>query len=76
MIHPRYYVLAIYIADRPYKINEGFALELLQTEKRNLEQRNPNNVYGIMSVEQFNNEKDKAINRLAKREEDEQHWTI
>ena len=76
MVYPKYYVLAIYIANRPYKINEGFALELLQTEKWNLEQRNPNNVYRIMSVEQFNNEKDKAINSLAKREEDEQHWTI
>lgn len=73
MVYPKYYVLTIYIADRPYKINEGFALELLQTEKWNLEQRNPNNVYRIMSVEQFNNEKDKAINSLAKREEDEQH---
>lgn len=73
MVYPRYYVLAIYIADRPYKINEGLALELLQTEKRNLERRNPNNVYKIMSAEQFNNEKEDAINRLAKREEDEQH---
>lgn len=76
MVYPRYYVLAIYIADRPYKINEGFALELLQTEKWNLEQKNPNNIYRIMSVKQFTNEKYKAINNLAKREEDEQHWTI
>ena len=76
MVYPRYYVLAIYIADRPYKINGGFALELLQTEKRNLEQRNSNGIYKIMSVEQFNNEKENVINRLAKREEDEQHWTI
>ena len=76
MVYPKYYVLAIYIANRPYKINEGFALELLQTEKWNLEQRNPSNMYRIMSIEQFNNEKDKAINSLAKREEDEQHWTI
>ena len=73
MVYPRYYVLAIYIADRPYKINEGLALELLQTEKRNLEQRNSNGIYKIMSVEQFNNEKENVINRLAKREEDEQH---
>lgn len=73
MVYPRYYVLAIYIADRPYKINEGFALELLQTEKWNLEQKNPNNIYRIMSVKQFTNEKYKAINNLAKREEDEQH---
>lgn len=73
MVYPKYYVLAIYIADRPYKINEGFALELLQTEKWNLEQKNPNNIYRIMSVKQFTNEKYKAINSLAKREEDEQH---
>ncbi len=73
MIYPRYYILAIYIADRPYKIREGLALELLQTVKWNLEQKNPNSVYRIMSAEQFNNEKEYAINRLAKREEDEQH---
>lgn len=73
MIYPRYYILAIYIADRPYKIREGLALELLQTDRWNLEQRNPNNVYRIMSIDQFNNEKEVAVNRLAKREEDEQH---
>lgn len=73
MIYPRYYILAIYIADRPYKIREGLALELLQTDRWNLEQKNPNNVYRIMSAEQFNNEKEHAVNRLAKREEDEQH---
>lgn len=70
MIYPRYYILAIYIADRPYKIREGLALELLQTDRCNLEQRNPNNVYKIMSIDQFNNEKDDAVNRLATREED------
>ncbi|WZK93694.1 hypothetical protein [Staphylococcus phage SpP] len=70
MVYPRYYILAIYIADRPYKIREGLALELLQTDRWNLEQRNPNSVYRIMSIEQFNNEKEYAVNRLAKREED------
>ena len=74
MIYPRYYILAIYIADRPYKIREGLALELLQTDRWNLERSNPNNVYRIMSVEQFSNEREDAINKLAKREEDEQHW--
>ena len=39
MIHPRYYILAIYIADRPYKIGEGFALDLLKTSKWKLEQK-------------------------------------
>lgn len=73
MIYPRYYILAIYIADRPYKIREGLALELLQTDRWNLERSNPNNVYRIMSVEQFSNEREDAINKLAKREEDEQH---
>ena len=74
MIYPRHYILAIYIADRPYKIKEGLALELLQTDRWNLELSNPNNIYRIMSVEQFNNEREDAINKLAKREEDEQHW--
>lgn len=71
---PKYYILAIYIADRPYKIREGLALELLQTAKCNLERSNPNNIYRIMGIEQFNNERENIINKLAKREEDEQQW--
>lgn len=65
---PTRYVLAIYIADRPYKLREGFALELLQTVRYNLEKTSPHSNYKIMSSKQFREERNQAIEQLAKRD--------
>lgn len=62
------YVLVIYIADTPYKIKEGFALELLQTKRYELQAGSPHGTYKIMSKKQYLTEREEADKRNSRRD--------
>lgn len=62
------YVLALYISETPYKIKEGFALEILQTHKYNLEKNSPHGTYKIMAKKDYIKKRAEADKKNSRRD--------